>query len=199
MADAKMSKKEGKKTLLAIAEELIMQKGYDEISVREIAREANLSVGTLYHHFPLGKLSILNEIIKSHGETFFKNFDYEKIKDEPTRSLTKKYLFTLIERARHFAPIIKGVNIELLTNEKIVKDLHELMKKEEEQHFKTYKNIILSFYPNMDNYEKTAAKVSRIINSIINSHVIVDDLFGKDEELVEILYQMLKGVLKIEE
>ena len=45
-----------KEKIIAIAEELIENKGYVNVSARSIAKEVGISVGTLYHHFPRGKM-----------------------------------------------------------------------------------------------------------------------------------------------
>jgi AcrR family transcriptional regulator len=45
--------------IIDTAIELISRKGYSEVSSREIAREADISVGTLYYHFKEGKPEIL--------------------------------------------------------------------------------------------------------------------------------------------
>ena len=66
---------ETKNKIIKVAKELIIKNGYSNISSRRIAKESKLSIGTLFYHFPKGKLSILYEIIRSYGNEFIKNFD----------------------------------------------------------------------------------------------------------------------------
>ncbi len=53
---------------LIAAEELIEIKGYVNVTARDIAKEAGISVGTLYHHFPKGKMEIVIEISTKYSE-----------------------------------------------------------------------------------------------------------------------------------
>ena len=190
-----MSHIEGKDKIIRVAEELIVKKGYNAISAREIARNAKMSVGTLYHHFPNGKLSILYEIILSYGNKFIENFDFSKIGDLSDPEIVSDYLLKLIEQHRQFAPLIKGFEIELFTNKKVVSDLEALVMSKETACIKQISDVILKFYPNIKEPEKTFSIAGRILNSLIHTHVIFENFFGTDEELVQILSKMINGLL----
>lgn len=187
---------EGKEKILKVAEELIVKKGYNAVSARKIAREAKMSVGTLYHHFPNGKLSILYEIILSHRNEFIERFDLSKIEQLSNPEIAKDHLIKLIEQYRQFAPLIKGFEVELLTNKKLIADLENLLIPQESRLKKLFTDIILRFYPDIKEPEKAFSTISRIFTSIIYTHVIFENFYGTDEELVEILYKMLDGLLK---
>ena len=190
-----MSQVEGKDKILRVAKELIIKKGYNAISARKIARDAKMSVGTLYHHFPNGKLSILYEIILSYGNKFVESFDYSMIEQFNDPKIAKKYLLKIIEQHRQFAPIIKGFEVELLTNKKLMADVKNLMSSTENRFTKFFSDIILKFYPHIKEPEKTVSIIGRIFNNLIHTHVIFDNFYGTDEELVEILDKMLYGLL----
>jgi len=57
-----MRESKAKKSILRVAEEMFSRVGYANLNVNEIAHEAGVSIGTLYYHFPKGKVSILMEI-----------------------------------------------------------------------------------------------------------------------------------------
>ena len=57
-----------KEKILAIAEELIEKEGYVNVSARAIAKKVGISVGTLYHHFPRGKMEIVIVIGEKYSE-----------------------------------------------------------------------------------------------------------------------------------
>jgi len=190
-----MSQVEGKDKILRVAKELIIKKGYNAISARKIARDAKMSVGTLYHHFPNGKLSILYEIILSYGNKFMESFDFSMIEQFNDPEIAKNYLLKLIEQHRQFAPLIKGFEVELLTNKKLLADVKGFMNSTENRFKKFFTDIILIFYPDIKEPEKTVSIVGRIFNNLIHTHVIFDNFYGTDEELVEILYKMLYGLL----
>ena len=186
---------EAKEKILKVAKELIVKNGYSAISSRRIARASKVSVGTLYHHFPNGKLSILYEIILSYGNEFIENLDISQIGQLTNPEVGKAYLFKYLERHRQFAPLINGFEIELLTNKNALKDLEKLMQSEKNRLDTFLKNIFLKFYPNIKEPEKTFFIVGRICTNLIHTHVILDNFYGTDEEFVDILYRMLSGLL----
>ncbi|MFX1410536.1 MAG: TetR/AcrR family transcriptional regulator [Promethearchaeota archaeon] len=191
-----MNQIEGKEKILKVAEELIVKNGYNIISARKIARDAKMSIGTLYHHFPNGKLSILYEIILSYGNEIIENFDFSKIEKIDNPEIVKDQLLRLIAHHRKFAPLIKGFEVELLTNKKLLEELDNLMKSQEIRFKKFCSDIILRFYPDIKEPEKTFSIIRRIFTTIIHTHVIFENFYGTDEELVEILYKMFNGLLK---
>ncbi len=190
-----MSHIEGKDKILRVAEELIIRKGYNAISAREIARNAEMSVGTLYHHYPNGKLSILEELILSYGNKFIENFDFSKIGNLSDPEIMSDYLLKLIEQHRQFAPLIKGFEIELFTNKKIISDFEALILSKESRFKKPFSDVILKFYPNIKDPIKTFSIAGRIVNNLIHTHVIFENFYGTDEELAEILSKMIIGLL----
>ncbi|KKN06514.1 hypothetical protein LCGC14_1076550, partial [marine sediment metagenome] len=154
---------ETKDKILKVAKDLIVKNGYSAISSRRIAKESKISVGTLYHHFPNGKLSILYEIILSFGNDFIKNFDISKVGRLDNPEVGKAYLFKYLESHRKFAPLINGFEIEILTNKNAIKDLEKLMQCNEKNRLDIFlKNLFLKFYPNIKEPEKTFFIVGRI-------------------------------------
>ena len=188
-----MQSNEGKDKILKVAEDLITNYEYHLISARKIARDANLSVGTLYHHYPNGKLSILYEILRNK---FIEYFNFSEIEDSSDPRIIKDYLIHLIESLRQNSRFIKAFEIEILTNERTLVDLKESLKTEESGTEFILKNMILKFYPNIKQPEITSSIISRIFNSIMYYHIIFEDFFGNDEVLVNILYDMLEGLIK---
>ena len=186
---------ETKDKILKVAKKLIVKNGYSAISSRRIAKDSKISVGTLYHHFPNGKLSILYEIILSYGNDFIENFDISQVGELDNPEVGKAYLFKYLEKHRQFAPLINGFEIELLTNKSALKDLEKLMQSGKNRLDTFLKNIFLKFYPNIKEPDKTFGIIGRICTSLIHTHVILDNFYGTDKEFVDILYRMLSGLL----
>ena len=186
---------ETKERILKAAKKLIVKNGYSAVSSRKIAKESKISVGTLFYHFPNGKLSILYEIILAYGNKFIESFDISQVGELNNPEVGKAYLFKYLERHRQFAPIINGFEIELLTNKNALKDLEKMMQSEKNRLDTFLKSIFLKFYPNVKEPEKTFNIVGRICTSLIHTHVILDNFYGTDEEFVDILYRMLIGLL----
>jgi len=186
---------ETKERILKAAKKLIVKNGYSAVSSRKIAKESKISVGTLFYHFPNGKLSILYEIILAYGNKFIESFDISQVGELNNPEVGKAYLFKYLERHRQFAPLINGFEIELLTNKNALKDLEKMMQSEKNRLDTFLKSIFLKFYPNVKEPEKTFNIVGRICTSLIHTHVILDNFYGTDEEFVDILYRMLIGLL----
>jgi len=186
---------ETKERILKAAKKLIVKNGYSAVSSRKIAKESKISVGTLFYHFPNGKLSILYEIILAYGNKFIESFDISQVGELNNPEVGKAYLFKYLERHRQFAPLINGFEIEILTNKNALKDLEKMMQSEKNRLDTFLKSIFLKFYPNVKEPEKTFNIVGRICTSLIHTHVILDNFYGTDEEFVDILYRMLIGLL----
>jgi len=71
--------------LLGIAAELFARNGYSQTTVRDIADEAGILSGSLYHHFD-SKETMLREILKDFMEDLLKVFAGIVAKDEPARA-----------------------------------------------------------------------------------------------------------------
>jgi AcrR family transcriptional regulator len=101
----------GSERLLAVATSMFARKGYDAVSIREIASEARITLSSLYHHFgnkrqlyiavhlrEFGKSSARLEAAAQHGGSAA-----ERIKaftTELCRVLSEPQLFNLV--ARHW-------------------------------------------------------------------------------------------------
>ena len=71
--------------LLAIAARLFAEKGFRNTTVRDIAEEAGILSGSLYHHFD-SKESMVDEILTSFQEELFGQYDEILASDDDPRS-----------------------------------------------------------------------------------------------------------------
>ena len=62
-----MSTDERREQLLSVGVELVTQRGYDDISIEEIAEAADVSKGLLYHYFPTKKDFLLAAIARGEA------------------------------------------------------------------------------------------------------------------------------------
>ena len=61
--------------------ELIQEKDYEKISIRDIKNKAKISIGAIYHHFPQGKADILHEMIKRNRNKILNTDLFTKISE----------------------------------------------------------------------------------------------------------------------
>jgi len=185
---------EGKKKLLDIAKKLIMEKGYDAISARKIARDANMSIGTLYYHFPHGKVSILYDLMESLQAEFLEINKFSNIiKLSTNPELTEFYLKTLIKAVREYAPLIKGFHVELLTNKEVLNSQKNLQENRQVEIASQLSDFIETNIPEFVGKEKKLGVLARIIINTVFQHVIMDNFYGTDEELKEVLIQLINN------
>lgn len=67
--------------LLANAQEILENEGLESLSIRRLAKESHVSVGTIYNYFP-NKSALFLELIKNFWQKVFKQSKYEQKSDE---------------------------------------------------------------------------------------------------------------------
>ena len=127
-----MRKSKAKQSIVKTAQKLIEKKGYSNLNVNEVAYVAKVSVGTLYYHFPKGKVDILAEIMSQKTEGYVEGFNQElgvekflekgMSLEDSLRWIFKKVI-ELRRTDRHF---LSAVQSEMFSNPN---DYMELLKK----------------------------------------------------------------------
>lgn len=91
-----MNKSEGRGVILAAAQRSFALQGYEGTSIRDIAREADLSLSALYYHFP-SKQDALFELVTTAFDDFLE-LGQEAVKaggDDPRSQLDSLVRFTV--------------------------------------------------------------------------------------------------------
>ena len=65
-----MKKYGARELIIQTANKLVGKNGYANTSIIEIAKQADISVGTLYYHFPRGKIDILLALTREIAQDF---------------------------------------------------------------------------------------------------------------------------------
>lgn len=87
--------------ILTAAESVLIARGYHGTTVEEIAREAELSVGTIYNFFE-GKDSLYSELMLSLAEDFMAEFETEvEGNSDPLGAITNLVKLRLSHYAQH--------------------------------------------------------------------------------------------------
>jgi len=196
------------------ARELIIQKvnklvdknGYANTSIIEIAKEANVSVGTLYYHFPRGKIDILITLTKEIAQDFKedakllgfrKGMDFSTVKEALIYYLSliiklhKKYRLTL---AAWESEILSNLDYYLKLRDEL--DSIEEFENEMNLFIKEIKELIKKF-PNENLSLKGKEKQLYIITqAIIHKYTYDNYGFNSDEELINILLKIILTILR---
>src|SRR3989440_3448182 len=117
--------------ILQVAEEVLMEKGYHETSMDEIAARVGIAKGTIYSHFP-GKEELVLAIFKRDLQTFLQGID-GVIEAEPTPRARLEALLHFVytglysKQTRLLSSMYNGVDLKRMIVEKggCMRDLWE--------------------------------------------------------------------------
>ena len=89
---------------------LFSQNGYEKTSIREIAREAEISLGLMYNYFK-GKEDLLEAIFNGGLEDIRASFAFPKDTDEPIRALVEN-IFRILEEKRDYWRLLHSIRMQ---------------------------------------------------------------------------------------
>jgi AcrR family transcriptional regulator len=201
-----MRRSKAREKILKVAEEMFKQVGYANLNMNKLAHEARVSVGTLYYHFPEGKISVLMEIRKRIVS------EYEKIFSEKleTRFLDEVMSFdeglevlleTLIGVHREERIVLAAMESEVLSNlvsyDQVSKSVvvEELMESDARPVVDVLK-ALLRRYPEEDlNLDGKGARISKVVDVLIHKFVYLESLFGSKQEFIKMMVKIVRALL----
>ena len=201
-----MRESKAKKKILQAAEEMFKQMGYASLNVKEIAHEAAVSIGTLYYHFPKGKISILmemrNQITEHHQKMIEDKLNLELLQE--TASFTEgleMLLGRLIDIHREDRLVLAAMESEVLSNlasydliaqSVAVKDLME----SDVRPVIDVLEALLSMHPEEGlTVEGRHVKVNKVIDVLIHRYVYLELTFGSEKEFIDMMVQIIRALL----
>ena len=180
-----------KEKILAIAEELIEKEGYVNVSARAIAKKVGISVGTLYHHFPRGKMEIVIVIGEKYSEILGMS-DFLADPNADPRVWLRKNL-ELNQKKKAF---ITAMEIEAMSRPDEVQALiYENIKKRKE----TKVNLIQA-YKMMEKFAgkkisiEKAQLMQKVLKAIMRRHIVFGNHFGSDDEFIDLFLKIAQAV-----
>lgn len=202
-----MRESKAKNRILEVANTMFKKVGYSELNVNEIAHEAGVSIGTLYYHFPKGKISILMDMREQIAGNYKKRFQ-GKLNLEHLNTVTsvndgfKLLIKTLIDIHREERHVLAAMESEVLSNlvsydqvtESInVENLIESDVTPVSEVLKTLNNKFPQEVLNLDGRETIANK---IIDILIHRFVYVESIFGSEDDFINIMTKIAHALLK---
>jgi AcrR family transcriptional regulator len=175
---------------------MIQEKRYSIISTNHIAKEAGVSVGTLYYHFKNGKPDIIKEIIKRGYGQFLDKTNLKGLKIENLSEFLKAFLRRYIRQHRENVSLLIAIETELLTNNQLFKDIE--FARNELKLFPLVEKILIQLdYPEKEQIDKVSKFLLNSIDSIIHRHVLYEKMVENDEELIDLLTQLIFRFIKL--
>ena len=201
-----MRESKAKKRILETADGMFNRVGYADLNVNEIAHEADVSIGTLYYHFPDGKLSILMEIRRQRLEIYEKKFT-EKFDSDSLQSASSLdeglgyFLKNLIEIHREERLVLAAMDSQVLSNlisyDRVAESVSvkDLMESDAGPVIDVLQTLI-GMYPEEGlTVEGKGAMVNKIIDVLIHRYVYMESTFGSEREFVDALIRIIRALL----
>lgn len=163
--------------------DLLAQYDYQEITIRQIAKRAGISVGTIYNYFPKGKQNVLISIY----EDAFKETVFPYLV-EPEPEQLKERFRSHLNNHRDNWKIYKALDQAMIENKDSFKELRE-ERKDQLQSFAMENN-----YPD----EKIEAWITayNVIDALIHRHLFVSKITKSDNDLVELIQKIHTSILE---
>ncbi|MFW9785169.1 MAG: TetR/AcrR family transcriptional regulator [Candidatus Heimdallarchaeota archaeon] len=171
---------------------LVLEEGYHKASTNKIAKKANISIGTLYHHFPEGKKDIIRKYFENSVETSVELSAFEKFDMSNIASVFRGFVSNVLKNHRKNKAYQMAFRSALLSDktlsqahrERVIAISTDLVDKLQEtsDFFKSIEKPRLI---------RSIVFVYNIVNAIIYHHLVFMDLFEKDDDLVDYVSNLL--------
>ena len=201
-----MRESKAKKKILRTADEMFKRVGYASLNVNEIAHEAGVSIGTLYYHFPKGKLSILMEIRRRVADQYERSFeerlDLGRIMEAASFDEgLGQLLMGLIEIHRESRLVLAAMDSEVLSNlasyDGVVRSVSvgELMESDARPVIGVLEALLERHPGEGLSLDGRGARVSKVVDVLIHRFVYVESMFGSEGEFVEMMIRIVRALL----
>ena len=180
-----------KEKILDTAEELIESEGYVNVSARAIAKEVGISVGTLYHHFPRGKM----EIVLAMGEKYSEILGMSEFLADPNAD-PRIWLRKNLELNQKKKAFITAMEIEAMSRPDEVQAL--IIKNMEKR--KETQNSLLQAFKMMERFAgkkisiEKAKIMQKVLKAIMRRHIVFGNLFGSNDEFIDLFLKIARVI-----
>lgn len=203
-----MRKSKAKQSIVETARKLIEKKGYSNLNVNEVAYVAKVSVGTIYYHFPNGKVDILAEIhsqkTASNVEMFKQEIGVEKLleKGMSTEDSLRWIFKKVIELRRADRQFLSAIQSEMFSNPD---DFIELTKKYVSsdglrQAIDVFVEVLMkgaeTEAKSLTEMGDKQDKMQRVVGLMMTYQIIFPGYFGDDDEFVDLVLRIFFEILK---
>jgi AcrR family transcriptional regulator len=201
-----MRESKAKKRILETAETMFKEVGYADLNVNDVAHRADVSIGTLYYHFPNGKQSILMEIRRQTAEHYERRFaerlDTERLLETSSFNEGLELLLkTLIDIHQEQRPVLAATEIEVLSNLTAYSRLAESvdMKGLMESDARPVTDVLRALLDRHPEEKLTLggreATLNKVVDVLIHRFVYVEPLFGSEREFIDTLTKIVRALL----
>ena len=176
--------------ILQASKKLIEDLGYENVTMRDIASEADVSIGLIYKYFPDGKPEIIREIGMRFATELTAAGRPENVDFADFPGFMRDYFGKTLEFYKTNRLFLSALAVAAIRDRGVFEKFEELGEEnlaETVGFFSSFKGVDLS-----DKGEPWLfmAKWSDVTKSIITHHAIYPTPFDSDEELIELLVKI---------
>ncbi len=203
-----MRKSKAKQSIVKTAQKLIEKKGYTNLNVNDVAYVAKVSVGTLYYHFPKGKVDILAEIMSQKVESYLEKFNQEvgieKIleKDMSLEDTIRWFFKKVIEFRRTDRPFLSAIQSEMFANPDDYMELFQKYQSTEglQQAMGVLSEVVMkkakSETGSLGKMGEKQDMILRVVGLLMIYQIIFPGYFGTDDEFIDLAMRLFFSILK---
>jgi len=191
-----MNDKNAKEQIIDTTITMIQKRGYNNVSTNHIAKEAKVSIGTLYYHFPGGKVDIVRAMVE---RGISEVYNEEQVKNLTIRDIPKylrAFLLRYIKQHRKNASLVAAIEMAILSSEESSKtneDLYTAQLNVIPLVSKVLTKFDISKEEDLDQISKL---IFHTLDSLIHRHVVYSNIVKTDEELVNYLINLSMAFLE---
>jgi len=160
-----------KQSIYTAFTELVNENGYEKLTARQIAKRANISVGTIYHYFKEGKPAIAaslyeKNLLETHNLDSITGYQKPDLKAQVTSHL---------EHHKQNKELYRAFDQAIYSHSEV---FSELKRKRDEILSEEIDDTVLL---------QTTVRIYVTVDALIHRHLFVEPLFESEEELIEYL------------
>jgi AcrR family transcriptional regulator len=167
-----------RKLILSVFADLVKEKGYSAITMREIAKAADLSVGIIYRYFPAGKPEITSKLYESYLLTITPS----KIDPETPETLEWE-IRRHLETHKNNIELYRAFDLANLEN-------HDIFRGSK----RTRDDVLTERYGDQERAKRISLNYA-IVDALVHRHILVERIVETDEEFVKLLVALVKSHL----
>ncbi|MFW9882033.1 MAG: TetR/AcrR family transcriptional regulator [Candidatus Thorarchaeota archaeon] len=201
-----MKKQGARNLIIQTANKLVDKTGYANTSIIEIAKQADISVGTLYYHFPRGKIDILLALTREVAQEFQQEAKALGFKEEIDFSSIKEammyYLSLIIKLHKKYRLTLAAWESEILANLDYYLKLRDEVDSEKGFENEMYFFInemkrLINKFPNENlTLEGKEKQLYIITQAIIHKYTYDSFGFNSDQQLINLLSKIILAILR---
>ncbi len=171
---------------------LIVEKGYHRTSTNKIAKAAQISIGTIYHYFPNGKLDILIKYFEKSKDMTLNIENFKIFKEGNIPEIFKEFISRDIKNQRKNLGFRIALRHAILSEEKIHQAFQNKVLEITKDVVKQLRASTMTFKKIPENrLIKRFVFIYNLIESIVHHHIFIMDLFDNDDDLVKYISNLI--------